>query len=60
VEVHQQKHHAPHSLQPTIKGPVGDLAKSDYDLKLIQARAQEQEEIFKGQEQLRPGMFNQR
>lgn len=54
------KHHAPQSLQPTIKGTVGELGKSDYDLKLIQARAQEQEEIFKGQEQLRPGMFNQR
>jgi hypothetical protein len=39
---------------------VGDLGKNDYDLKLIQARAQEQEEIFKGQEQLRTGMFNQR
>lgn len=54
------KQNAPQSLQPTIKGTVGELGKSDYYYKLVQARAIEQEEIFKGQEQLRPGMFNQR
>lgn len=50
-------HRAPPSLQPTIKG---DFGKADYDQKLMQARAQEQEEILRSQEQGRPGMFNQR